>query len=918
MFWVNQPVSYKKGFSEFGFCTSVINVRKAAQKVVKLGAQKALNPCQSSYSMCEAVVLQLCNSGDRVLNLCAGLGSFEEVCVSNAINVVSIESNRDCARAAIQRLEGLPNRYKAAFMKPWKLHTCELLPVAVAENSGRTYRAENPKGFTLYPFVASGECFSPLSSGSYKPILVSRNDDLLCLCVRGISFALFDMVFGTKSFSVTRPPQASEKLFHELSDVLQHESITFASTRRFRTYNQEGVRAFENKRNLLKTQKTQVLDMAALMRGRQGVAPAPAPATPTNALSKIRSVLSPSVFKSANIFGTNRLVTATEDHQIIHVHAGTSSWPSKQWRHEHKALCTFVNVPPSHVANLFPPDNMLAKDTYPFGIAGQPWCAVIDDVAARFPQVLVCVPVGEHVLDKKMPLFKSVAMLPCLVLTGFKAVYSDTLKSIMSVLADNRDSNLSRCDPTEECLVLRFMMPAQIPAHVLQFIKDKTPTNYELGMYMLKRFSFEEDVDAARASGKPHIGSVSHVGVFPLGITHAPMNFIGPLPEGAVTFKQSISTFYEHEDGKEYFPGGKNNSLFKKLEGWHLGFCPESRAWFPMTCVDASEDPALRRFATMTKFANSPYDKEGFAPLGMLSAYTFASHHPPWTAYPFRQDKGMQLALHDLQKQQPSVEQFVPPPFVGPNAPLVPGSAASSVRARGKQQQKPTSTDTQMDDVGGTPPAPSGVAVKPWTNSELSELFGLYHEHVPEDKFEALTPALKARYLYIEVCVNHRCDPRAPTEDVLSDFVAVTSAAQNVPSVIPLEFASAGPEGGASGSGGGGAAASGAGPTGAVGGSGGGGGVGLGGTTSPKSFSQMFLKLGPSQQQSQDTPEERLDDSQQPPMKPTTQGKKRKAKLGGGSVTDDGNESDSSVLSKGSRASERLRDVNAKKLKLGG
>ena len=199
MYWVNQPKAYKQGFSDYSFCTDVVNVKKAGHKTVKLGSSKALNPCESSFSIPEVVVHSFLSPGDRVLNLCAGLGMFEEVCVVNGINVVALEKHKDMARAAIQHLESLPNTYKAGFQKAWKIPTCELMPVAIAPNTRKAYRKENFKGYLVHPYVASGEAFSVLSSGSFRGIMV-------CAVCTPLPFCTKSCVFFQNFFSLTPPP----------------------------------------------------------------------------------------------------------------------------------------------------------------------------------------------------------------------------------------------------------------------------------------------------------------------------------------------------------------------------------------------------------------------------------------------------------------------------------------------------------------------------------------------------------------------------------------------------------------------------------------------------------------------------------------------------------------------------------------
>lgn len=168
---INSKMVFKPGMSTYDFSRRVVQVKKTTKKSTGLTGQ-ALNPCESSFSLNEVVVHTFCQPGSRMLVLCSGLGTMEEVCIANGVNVTAVEKNKQMAQAARQRLEGLPNVYKQAFLRPWKVPSCDLVPVALCPSLDKSL-PENTKGFTILPYKPSGAPFCVSSSAAFSDIFVS-------------------------------------------------------------------------------------------------------------------------------------------------------------------------------------------------------------------------------------------------------------------------------------------------------------------------------------------------------------------------------------------------------------------------------------------------------------------------------------------------------------------------------------------------------------------------------------------------------------------------------------------------------------------------------------------------------------------------------------------------------------------------
>ena len=628
--------------------------------------------------------------------------------------------------------------------------------------------------------------------------------------------------------------------------------------------------------------RQQTLDVDSILAK---IRPGAGPATPAGKQRPelYHSVLSPTIFRDFALSGTDRLLDATTDHSVWPVSKSTF-WPDRLWRTNNANRVVLVNLNPDHVALRFPPHNKINHARFPFGFCGNPWMMLLEEEQGP---AMVCVPVGDHAIDPLLSLYRTPALSPALVVSGFKGVYNDTLKQVVSSLNLETDPGVVMSDPTKECLVCRVILPGQLPPDVLAAVRGCNNNSNQIGRLLLDKYSFSENPGEVRGLGKPHIGDVSHLCVLPLGSTLSPLNYMGPMPSGQLSYARSFATWRKDANDDVFFPGGAHCSSFKGMRGYHLGFSPDGRAWYSVTKVDVEQDMGLlRSFCDITKFANTPWDEKDEAPLTLRNATSHAHHYGcNLTDFfgPARKTPGRPLALADLPGGAAA------------------GSAAGPAAPPSLPQQPPVNRTL-------FPPA---VQQLPQQRFSLEQFGVQFNPKLTSDDIEALSPTSQGRHWYLMTCFNKSCNPFDPSLSVQSTYLSLCDDDAKLPRVIPQEFRAhttdvLWPHGGATI------------PA-------GGGGVGLGVTTSPKHAGtpgsvEAPVVAGASTSQSVGSMpvpagDEHMGVGEGEGEKGEKKQKKRKADVVAPLPPNDGSESDSSV---GSRRSARLQKKKVKKIVEGG
>jgi hypothetical protein len=174
-----RPVKLGLIATSYGYSSSVMNVRKVTDKIKNVTG-KVINSCQSSFSTSEAMVLGWCSRGDRVLDLCSGVGTVAVACAVNGIHVTCVEADPTQCRVTHQRLLSLVENARDAFDKHYKLPQADLVDCSIAPNVCSSFPTDSAAAKTVCPYLPSGQNFSFLSFKVYDPILVSF---VLFVCV---------------------------------------------------------------------------------------------------------------------------------------------------------------------------------------------------------------------------------------------------------------------------------------------------------------------------------------------------------------------------------------------------------------------------------------------------------------------------------------------------------------------------------------------------------------------------------------------------------------------------------------------------------------------------------------------------------------------------------------------------------------
>lgn len=171
--FVGSSASYAPGLTHHGLKHGVLTVRHtpAATKICKTGSTKALNACQTSTSICEAILLSVAKAGETVLVPFSGVASFEEVGLRLGMNMVGMDIDPMQVRAGQQRMKSLLERCLAGFMKAIKMPKITLCPLVFAKTT--TAIPENPKGFCYLPYIPQDSHFCCMSAAPGRPLLVS-------------------------------------------------------------------------------------------------------------------------------------------------------------------------------------------------------------------------------------------------------------------------------------------------------------------------------------------------------------------------------------------------------------------------------------------------------------------------------------------------------------------------------------------------------------------------------------------------------------------------------------------------------------------------------------------------------------------------------------------------------------------------
>lgn len=211
--FISMRPTFGEALTKYGFSSSVNVVRKVTAKLVDIGSGSPMNPCQTSSSFAEVMILSFAKRGDRVLDLFAGVGSVALTCARLGINVTSLEHDPKQARTVASRLTDFPRVARTAFLKPVKLPLADLFPVASAPSSNASL-SENPRGFTVLPYIPSGHYFSALSLNRYTALLVRT----------------FWCVFVSTSFLIHTPPSPILGSSGNFPNIKCALSLCFCST----------------------------------------------------------------------------------------------------------------------------------------------------------------------------------------------------------------------------------------------------------------------------------------------------------------------------------------------------------------------------------------------------------------------------------------------------------------------------------------------------------------------------------------------------------------------------------------------------------------------------------------------------------------------------------------------------------------
>ena len=186
----NMSVKYRAAFELHGKSSQVVTVKKTTDKLLQGGgSSKAVNPCQTSFSMAECILLSHVKEYQTVLDCFAGVGSFAEAASVHQIDSISVEIDPTQARLIKERLLALPDRTRNAMLKSYKIPAADLMSIEDCPLKPQNHMLENPQGFVPLPYIPSGFFHSFLSSSTLSPVLVSQAS-----------------VLGQKKFPRVRPP----------------------------------------------------------------------------------------------------------------------------------------------------------------------------------------------------------------------------------------------------------------------------------------------------------------------------------------------------------------------------------------------------------------------------------------------------------------------------------------------------------------------------------------------------------------------------------------------------------------------------------------------------------------------------------------------------------------------------------------
>lgn len=161
-----------------GLSSKVITVKKLTNRITNVYGQR-INPCQSSFSLIECIVVMLAGTepGAHILDLGAGTFTTATVCAALGHHCTSIEKNREACNMGVDRIKAVVVKAKDAFMKPFKAPCADFISVASAKNVDNSY-LENPNAFVPKPYIAPGSKFSYLSSAFLRDLMVGLSQKI--------------------------------------------------------------------------------------------------------------------------------------------------------------------------------------------------------------------------------------------------------------------------------------------------------------------------------------------------------------------------------------------------------------------------------------------------------------------------------------------------------------------------------------------------------------------------------------------------------------------------------------------------------------------------------------------------------------------------------------------------------------------
>lgn len=545
------------------------------------GSGSPVNPCQTSNSFSELMILSFATRGQRVLDLFAGVGTNAVTCARLGINVTSVEHDARQARIICSRLTDLANIDRQAFLNPVKIPAADLFPVAAAPTTTTTL-PENPLAYTVLPYKSSGLNFSALS--------LTRYEDLL---VRLVS----------ASFPLHSPPPLScmvcwetyQTLMKCFRALLQHESVVFYELTRQRAYNQDAVQQRRNELNASKTSKMMTVvgaSQASIVVGDGSGTSSVLALTNANIDRMVGG--SPAVLRQMGRVDLQKV--GNEKLDVMRFEKITV-WPSREWRMSNAGKIRFGYLHTHNIGYSFPPDNFIDRSSFAFGLAGIPWSFLKED--SETPLSL-CLKIGSVMPKADNPFHWVDVVAPFVVLSGFKADYTPKLKEQVERLftSEGQKQSLLR-DPTTECLCLRVVNKCQLAPDFLNQYAQVVHDPAAVEKLFLSRFSFLEDPLGAEQmqQSKPHIGNLSHLVVVPLGLTSSPFSYGGPLPDQLPFDKMVVTTHAHHPQ------------FATNRKGVFLGVRHSVSDWYDATVIDVNVDKSLlKRFSNLTTWYNTDAD----------------------------------------------------------------------------------------------------------------------------------------------------------------------------------------------------------------------------------------------------------------------------------------------------------------------